>query len=133
MNRLEWNVQYSVGVPKIDQQHAYLFELAHRLAKHAGDEHAKAVVAETIAELHKYVDTHFAYEESIMEKAHYDHLEEHRKMHELMRTRLGLLTAQLKEGVLQRHDLIEFMESWLTEHIIMEDMRYIPAVSTLPQ
>lgn len=62
--------------------------------------HAKAIIAETIAELHKYVDTHFAYEEGIMEKAHYEHIEEHRKMHELMRTRLGLLTAQLKEGVL---------------------------------
>ncbi len=133
MHQLEWSVQYSVGVPKIDQQHAYLFELAQRLAKHSGDEHAKAVVAETIAELHKYVETHFAYEEGIMAKAHYEHLEEHRQMHELMRTRLDALTERLKKGGLQRHELIEFMESWLTEHIIMEDMRYIPAVSALPQ
>lgn len=133
MNRLEWNVQYSVGIPKIDQQHAYLFELAHRLAKHADEEQAKTVVAETIAELHKYVESHFAYEEGVMKKAGYDHLEEHIKMHELMRTRLDLLTTQLKEGMLKRHDLIEFMESWLTEHIIMEDMRYIPVVAAMQQ
>lgn len=50
-----------------------------------------------------------------------------------MRTRLDLLTAQLKQGLLSRAELVEFMETWLTEHIIMEDMRYILAVSKLPQ
>lgn len=130
MNRLEWNIQYSVGDPKIDQQHAYLFELASTLAKHV---HDPEVVAGTIKSLHKYVEAHFAHEESLMEKANYEHLEEHRKMHELMRTRLDLLTLQLKLGQLNRHDLVEFMETWLTEHIIMEDMRYIPSVARVLQ
>ena len=30
---LEWTVEYSTGIPKIDSQHAYLFELANRLAR----------------------------------------------------------------------------------------------------
>lgn len=133
MQKLEWTVQYSVGIPKIDQQHAHLFELASLLARHAGEVNSKELITQTIADLHKYVEEHFAYEEAVLEKANYVHLAEHRRMHDLMRTRLGLLTAQLKEGVLTRHDLVEFMESWLTEHIIMEDMRYIPAVAALPQ
>ena len=133
MERLEWNVQYSVGVPKLDQQHAYLFELANRLAKHVEKSEDAEIVTHTIKELHKYVEEHFAFEESIMERAQYENLALHCKMHDLMRTRLDLLSAQLKQGLLNRQELIEFMETWLTEHIIMEDMRYILAVSKLPQ
>ncbi|MBS0616680.1 MAG: hemerythrin family protein [Spirochaetes bacterium] len=131
MKRLEWNVQYSVGVPKIDQQHAYLFELANRLAKNAGVDNRWGELGDIIAELHKYVDTHFTYEEEIMAQAHYDELEKHKKMHDLMRTRLDLLTAQLKQGLLNRSELIEFLEEWLTIHILREDMKYIPAVAQL--
>ncbi len=133
MERLEWTVQYSVGVPKIDQQHAHLFDLANRLAKHVSKSEDAEITAHTIKEVHKYVEEHFAFEESIMQRAGYEHLELHRKMHDLMRTRLDLLTAQLKQGLLSRAELVEFMETWLTEHIIMEDMRYILAVSKLPQ
>lgn len=64
-----------------------------------------------------------------MELAGYDHLAYHRAMHEFMRTRLNLLQAQLAKSFLSRDELMEFMETWLTEHIIMEDMRYIPAVA----
>lgn len=130
MERLEWNVQYSVGIADIDRQHAYLFELGNRLAKHVGDAD-DTILRDTIKELHLYVERHFALEESIMEKAGYEHLAEHRKMHDLMCIRLDLMTAQLKQGMLTRQDLTEFLQTWLTEHIIMEDMRYIPAVSKL--
>ncbi len=133
MTRLEWTIEYSVGVPKIDQQHAYLFELANRLFQHMGMPDATQIIDDTITELHRYVDTHFAYEEAILKKADYEHYEEHKQMHELMRTRLDLLTQQLKQGALNRQDLVEFMESWLTEHIIMEDMRFIPAVAKLSE
>ncbi|MBL8034321.1 MAG: hemerythrin family protein [Leptospiraceae bacterium] len=131
MKRLEWSVQYSVGVPKLDQQHAYLFELADRLSRHLGDERAAQVINETIADLHKYVDQHFAYEEAVMQSAGYAGLEEHRKAHALMRTRLELFTAQLRQGVLDRQAFIKFVEDWLTEHILHEDAKYIPAISAL--
>ncbi|MBN8221891.1 MAG: hemerythrin family protein [Spirochaetes bacterium] len=128
MRKLEWNVQYSVGVPKLDRQHAYLFELAQRLVKHIDE---KEILEKTIAELYRYVEQHFAYEESVMEKAHYDDVESHRKAHALMRTRLDLLAGQLRQGVLHRGELVAFMENWLTIHILGEDMKYIPAVAAL--
>ena len=46
-----------------------------------------------------------------------------------MRIRITLLRARLNEGLLTEAELAEFMETWLTEHIIMEDMRYIAAVT----
>ncbi|MBX3721091.1 MAG: hemerythrin family protein [Turneriella sp.] len=128
MRKLEWNVQYSVGVPKIDQQHAYLFELAQMLVKHIDE---KDILDKTITELYRYVEQHFAYEESVMEKARYGDLENHRKAHTLMRTRLDLLAGQLRQGILHRGELVAFMENWLTIHILGEDMKYVSVVAAL--
>lgn len=129
MEMPEWRNEYAVGIPEIDAQHKHLFGIAYRLADSvrtaAGQTDLKAV----IDELTSYANEHFAFEEMIMEKADYEHLMYHRKMHEFMRTRLDLLNAQLMKGFLSEAELVEFMETWLTEHIIMEDMRYIPAVT----
>jgi hemerythrin len=125
----EWRDEYSVGISEIDAQHKHLFGLAAALAdsmrKAAGQTDLNAVLDELVC----YADEHFAFEEIIMEKIDYEHLMYHQKMHEFMRTRIALLKAQLNEGLLTEDELAEFMETWLTEHIIMEDMRYIAAVA----
>ncbi len=68
---LEWTVEYSTGIPKIDSQHAYLFELANRLARALASGRSDEVLANIVQELNDYVNTHFAYEESVMQQAHY--------------------------------------------------------------
>ncbi len=129
MEMPEWRDEYSVGIPEIDAQHKHLFSLAAAVAdsvrSKSGQTDLKAVVDELVC----YANEHFAFEEIILEKIGYADLMYHQKMHEFMRTRIGLLTAQLNEGLLTEDELVEFMETWLTEHIIMEDMRYIAAVA----
>ena len=82
---LEWTVEYSTGIPKIDSQHAYLFELANRLTRAVAGGRSQEVLSEIIRELNDYVASHFSYEESVMEQAHYEGLAVHRQMHEKMR------------------------------------------------
>jgi hemerythrin len=125
----EWRSEYTVGVPEIDRQHRYLFALGARLARSAESVDDAQELAYIVRELSQYANEHFVFEEQVMEKAGYEHLAYHKAMHEFMRTRLVLLKAQLDKGLLGRDELTEFMETWLTEHIIMEDMRYIPAVA----
>lgn len=129
MEMPEWRSEYTVGVPAIDRQHQYLFSLGARLARAADIHSNNADLAAIVKELVTYANEHFTYEEKVMEQAGYDNLAYHRAMHEFMRTRLALLQAQLAKGLLSRDELTEFMETWLTEHIIMEDMRYIPSVA----
>lgn len=125
----EWRSEYTVGVPAIDQQHQYLFSLGARLGRAAEENQSNNDLSNIVKELVTYANEHFAFEEKVMEQAGYENLAYHRAMHEFMRTRLGLLQAQLAKGFLSRDELTEFMETWLTEHIIMEDMRYIPSVA----
>jgi len=126
---LEWTVEYSTGIPKIDSQHAYLFELANRLARALASGRSDEVLANIVQELNEYVNTHFAYEESVMQQAHYDSLVQHQAMHKKMREQLGEYVVQLQNKTLSAQALSKFLEVWLTEHILHEDMAYIPAVA----
>lgn len=130
---LEWTVDYSTGIPKIDSQHAYLFELANRLTRAVAGGRSQEVLADIIRELNEYVASHFSYEESVMEKAHYEGLAVHRQMHEKMREELARYAAELSAGTLSAATLSKFLERWLTGHIMQEDMAYVPAVAAAQQ
>ena len=126
---LEWTVEYSTGIPKIDSQHAYLFELANRLARALASGRSDEVLANIVQELNEYVNTHFAYEESVMQQAHYDSFVQHQAMHKKMREQLAEYVVQLQNKTLSAQALSKFLEVWLTEHILHEDRAYIPAVA----
>ncbi|AFM10834.1 bacteriohemerythrin [Turneriella parva] len=126
---LEWTIEYSTGIPKIDSQHAYLFELANRLSRSLASGRSDEILANIIQELNEYVTTHFAYEESVMQNAHYDALVQHQAMHQKMREQLGEYVVQLQNKTLSAQALSKFLETWLTQHILHEDMAYIPAVA----
>ena len=130
---LEWTVEYSTGIPKIDSQHAYLFELANRLTRAVAGGRSQEVLSEIIRELNDYVASHFSYEESVMEQAHYEGLAVHRQMHEKMREELTRYATELAAGTLNAAMLSKFLERWLTGHIMHEDMVYIPAVAAAQQ
>lgn len=129
MEMPEWRSEYAVGHPLIDEQHRQLFGIAARLGRACEKDKDTAIISEIVRELVAYADQHFEFEEGVMEAADYDHSKYHRAMHEYMRARLDLLEAQLAKKLLSLDELTEFMETWLTEHIIMEDMRYIPALA----
>ncbi len=126
---LEWTIEYSTGIPKIDSQHAYLFELANRLSRSLASGRSDEVLANIVQELNEYVSTHFAYEESVMQKAHYDAFIQHQAMHQKMREQLAEYVVQLQNKTLSAQALSAFLETWLTQHILHEDMAYIPAVA----
>jgi hemerythrin len=130
---LEWTVEYSTGIPKIDSQHAYLFELANRLTRAVAAGRSQEVLSEIIRELNDYVASHFSYEEAVMEQAHYEGLAKHRQMHEKMREELARYASELAAGTLSAATLSKFLERWLTGHIMHEDMAYIPAVAASQQ
>lgn len=132
MEQFEWNANYATGIREIDSQHAYLFALTNRLIRQqSGDAAGNVTIASIIDELNDYVERHFSYEESVLEQAGYEHLKEHKVLHERMRQRLQLYGSELKSGRLTVAEVTDFLKSWLRLHILREDIKYIPAVSHL--
>ncbi|WP_295392714.1 bacteriohemerythrin, partial [Thiolapillus sp.] len=66
---------------------------------------------------------HFRHEERLMLKYAYDGYSEHRKEHEeLIESIKALQQERKKEGISVTQDDIEFLEHWLTGHILGADM-----------
>jgi hemerythrin len=83
-------------------------------------------VRDILNELADYAATHFSVEESLMRMLRYPHTEAHIADHKRFINRLNIFRYQLlKEGDLGDVDLIDFIQSWLVEHIDRVDRAYV--------
>ncbi|MBV6492281.1 MAG: Bacteriohemerythrin [Turneriella sp.] len=130
MSEFEWSDSYSTGIKEIDEQHIYLFGLVNRVIRAANAEESKKQISQIIEELIDYTVYHFGFEESIMQKVGFSLFDEHKKKHDTLKNQVLLYAAEIKAGGLEIPDFVEFMKSWLKLHILREDMKYIPALSS---
>jgi hemerythrin len=125
----EWSDTYSVGVHGIDAQHKKVFRLAaefHR-AIVAGEAHAK--VPPLLDRLVQYTTVHFAYEERLMQEAHYPNLLAHKAEHEELTQKLCKFQNDFNAG---RTDLafevFQTMKQAIRQHILVSDQQFGPYV-----
>jgi len=121
----QWGSAMSVGDPMLDQDHSRLIGLINQLetAQVTGN---RNVVAPVLDELLFYAVDHFQREERHMEAMGYPRLEVHRRIHQRFIDTTGKLNWQYQRG-LRRHlteELLEFLSTWLIDHIMKEDQRY---------
>ena len=136
---LEWKEEYSVGVSEIDAQHKRLFELVNKIDEIATDRKGKLVIyykdiLRIIDELGDYAVTHFYDEEMAMEECGCPDYEEHKMKHELFSDEVSNIRDNLVNDENFRTDenrlaellsrLSNFLGNWLTNHILVVDMKY---------
>ncbi len=129
METLEWNANYATGIPEIDAQHSYLFELTNRFIRGIQSHQDMLTLQQVLAELSAYTRRHFAYEEQCMRDAGYAHLEEHCQSHARLNDRIIQYKSEVEAGRLDARELAGFLRDWLNLHVLREDMRYIPALT----
>jgi hemerythrin len=121
---LQWNNTYETGNRFIDSEHHLLFDIANQVAANAitSPERFK----EFYLELMQYTHLHFASEEVLMKEIGYQNLLTHQQSHQtIMHEMQNLLTtARSMESIV--HDLEAFMQKWLVNHIVREDMAWRP-------
>jgi len=127
---LSWTPDLSVGIEVIDAQHKRIVEYINQLheARLRGD---KDAIARVIEELVDYTLSHFSFEESMMEEAHYRFLAPHKKVHELFVRRVSEYQQRFKMGedtAVVAADMQNTLVTWLMNHIKREDMDYGPTV-----
>jgi hemerythrin-like metal-binding protein len=123
MKDLTWDKTLSVGVPEIDDDHRKLVELFNMLNRSVAEGEPKAYVEAVMEELISCTVWHFRHEERLMLKYGYQGLSEHRSEHEDLIASAKALQQQLLEaGSDVSSEDIEFLEHWLTGHILGTDM-----------
>ncbi|MCP4286231.1 MAG: hemerythrin family protein [Gammaproteobacteria bacterium] len=123
MKELVWDSILSVQVKEIDDDHLKLVELFNLLSHSVEEGDATDYIEALIEELICCTVWHFRHEERLMLKYGYEKFEEHKTEHqELVESAKALQQKLLQEGRPISDEDIEFLERWLTEHILTADM-----------
>jgi len=130
---IAWNPRFSVTHEDIDNQHKRLVALINLLAK-SKDEGKQADVLEvTMNELANYINQHFQFEEDLLKKNSYPDFEDHRKEHLQFKKWLTKAQNKLKDEKGKRalpQEVLNYLKTWLTSHIMVSDKKYIPCLKT---
>ena len=113
-----------IGIDEIDDDHGKLINLFnilnHSVTEGAATEYVEAVLEELI----NCTVWHFSHEERLMLKYGYDAYEEHKADHQDLIDGVKELQQKfLQTGKLDKKEHLEFLERWLTEHILVDDIR----------
>lgn len=127
MEIIQWRPTLETGIDVIDQQHKRIVDYinALRIAQVKGD---RGAVAKTIDDVIDYTQSHFGFEEALMEDAGYPLLNAHKRVHELFIRRVAVLNQRFKSGEDIAQDLHNVLARWLITHIQTEDRHYVGAV-----
>jgi hemerythrin-like metal-binding protein len=119
-----WDKLLSVEVEEIDADHRGLVDLFNLLARAAGERRQPDYVAALLEELIVSTEAHFRHEERLMIGHAYPELQAHATEHrELIDAARALQKTFLAAGRGLEAQGLDYLEHWLTEHILVADMR----------
>ena len=124
MKDLVWSKILSVGVDEIDEDHRKLIQIFNILNHAVAEGDSPEYLAATLEELINCTVWHFSHEERLMLKHRYPETAQHKAEHrELIQTAKELQQGLLQAGKPMVDQQVEFLERWLTEHILTADGR----------
>jgi hemerythrin-like metal-binding protein len=133
---LVWREQMQIGHPAIDEDHQYLIEIINEFLTRTerGDRHCD--FDDIFTKLAHYTKLHFEREEKLQLASRYDGY----RMHKLAHTQLLIRLKNLHHNFSSEPnpstrlrmipDLTQFLRTWLVEHILEEDRKLKPALSS---
>jgi len=126
MELIQWRSEFSVGNEKIDYQHQKLVAMINDLILAREDGKGADHMHNVVLGLFSYVNIHFSFEESVMREINYPHLDEHKLLHQDLAEKVVNLKKAHDSGdnkELLSQETLEFLKSWLTDHILNEDTK----------
>ncbi|MDJ0750045.1 MAG: bacteriohemerythrin [Woeseiaceae bacterium] len=124
MRDISWDKVLCVEVDEIDEDHRKLIGIFNILNHAVTEGESPDYLAAVLEELVNCTVWHFSHEERLMLKFDYAGMEEHKAIHrELIKSVKNLQQRILQTDKTVTDEDIEFLEIWLTEHILTEDMR----------
>ena len=124
MKDLTWSSALSVQVDEIDEDHRRLVELFNLLNHAVVEGEAPNYIEALLEELISGTVWHFRHEERLMLKYGYPDYQEHKREHQDLIDSVEALQQKFAQANKQlSSEDIEFLEHWLTEHILVTDMK----------
>ena len=126
MKLMAWTLHFETGLDLVDAQHHALVDMINQAAPHLAlnDELAKRAVRPLLDNLTRYAAVHFHDEEVLMAEKNlaHDYQLHHQQTHHVFVEELTQMRQQYEqEGTVSGTDLLRFLSSWLSFHILLED------------
>ncbi len=127
-NPCEFTDEYLTGIDIVDIEHKELFriiEKANHLINNLDEASGYDNIVTIINELKEYTKEHFSDEEEYMEKIGYDGLESQKRAHDCFIEKLENIDLDEidRNPKAELHELLEFLLSWLINHILYTDKK----------
>lgn len=122
-----WKDMYSVNNPIIDKEHKQLFDIAQEAFLPVEDKDKAKKVKSILMDLYDYMKTHFAHEEKFMAEINYPKIDEHKKLHREIISKINDFVKQLPTMDISsfEKELAKIIDLALVHHIIQEDRKII--------
>lgn len=124
---INWDSRLDTGIEVIDAQHKRLIVYVNQLevAKRRQD---AALVGDVLGQLIEYTQSHFGFEEAMLEDAKVMFLDLHKHEHERFIEDITAYSVRAAKGEYVGDELYSMISNWLIHHIGTEDRAYVPAV-----
>lgn len=127
MAHLVWSADLDTGIAEIDRQHQRIAQYINTLYNLRSSPDRQAL-SQVIADTADYTESHFAFEESLLEQAGYTFLGPHKKVHALFIRRIVSIQERFEAGEDVADELHKLLSRWLFSHIRTEDHAYTATV-----
>lgn len=122
---ISWNDSFSIGIPQIDEHHQHLFFLVNKTYDEFISRDSAKNLTALLDELIDYATYHFSMEEHWMRESEYPDLTIHQKEHDSISKRVIELHSSYHKGEVHLSlEVLSFLHSWLTNHILQSDAAY---------
>jgi hemerythrin-like metal-binding protein len=129
---LAWTPDLNTGISIIDNQHKMLCAYINALHRAMTRNTLADAGPNIIANLKSYTAIHFSTEEGYFSRTGYPETDKHKQTHRMFVEKVTQVEQQFaagKTGV--GNDLLEFLKSWLLNHIRVTDHQYVPYIKAL--
>ena len=115
---------YRTGIPEIDKEHEYLFQLLNNAIRSLNKEQAaiQDLAADLIGDLKNYALNHFAHEEAYRKKINDPELPRQKREHAAFTQKMNDFTIDDSLKVRDVEELLQYIVRWLFSHILASDM-----------
>ncbi len=120
---IHWEKRLDLGNDLIDTQHRMLVLLCRRLDIAIKTKQSEQRIRWVMLELKKFVEFHFVSEECLMHELGYPEVHEHALIHSEAVMQLDMMLAKISHRKEFPEDLLYFLNQWLIEHIVNDDLK----------
>lgn len=124
MSLIEWREDYCTGIPGVDHEHQELIRQINAIYALIDGRADKETVIDSLGDIYGSISAHFALEEQMMEKHHYDHFKEHRTDHNRLLDDIRDITETYENAEqLDTEAFKKKLNDWFQQHFSTHDAR----------